>query len=172
MPTIPVKQLSNDEEGFLFEVGSPPRSEGSINGNEQAIEMFCTIKDIVQDLKDFTSRECTRLASRMDSLEQVVENLGGWLESTSDVALPDLTISTPQTQVLFTQRPGTSFEDRSNFVTPSNQSGGEDTYSIPPVLVASCLQCCKSQRHLAGCLAGQVFPTEEQCKRCTWEKEA
>ena len=178
LPTIPVQRSSNDEEGFLFELGSPPRSEGPISGNEQTIEMFCAIKDMVQDLKDFTSQECARLASRMDSLEQVVENLAGWLESTSDVALPDLPISIPQTQVPSTQRPGTSledrsnfvsplnrrpvpFEDRSNFVSPSNQSRREETYSIPPALVASCLQCCKSRKNLAGRRAGQIFPAEE-----------
>ena len=178
-PTIPIQRSSNDDEGFLFELGSPPRSEGPINENEQATEMLCAIKDIVQDLKDFTSRECARLVSRMDSLEKVVKNLAERLESMSDVALPDMPISTPQTQVLSTQRPVPSFEDRTNFistlnqrpvpfeertnfVSPLNQSGGEDTYSIPPTLVASCLHGCKSRRNLAGRLAAQIFPAEER----------
>ena len=80
--------------------------------------MLCAIKDIVQDLKNFTSRECARLMSCMDSLEKVVENLAERLESMSDVALPDMPISTPQTQVLSTQWPVPSFEDRTNFVSP------------------------------------------------------
>ena len=105
--------------------------------------MHSIIKEIAEDLRDLTSRDCH------------TQNLAQWLECTPDVAVPDLRISTPQTQVLSTPMP-VPFKDRTNFISPINQSGGEQTYSIPPSLVASCLISCKSRVTLAG-LAVQIF---------------